>query len=81
MVLIYINDILVTGSDAMAIQQLIDHLHGMFALNNLGHLSYFLGIEVLRNDIGMHLNQHKYIGDLFCMTLSKPLVLWLLGSN
>lgn len=53
MVLIYVNDILITSDNDIAVQDLIDHLNGMFAIKNLVDLSYFLGIEVQNYENGM----------------------------
>jgi hypothetical protein len=33
-------------------------------MKDLGHLTYFLGLEVHSRDHGLFLNQHKYIKDL-----------------
>jgi hypothetical protein len=33
-------------------------------MKDLGHLTYFLGLEVHSRDHGLFLNQHKYIQDL-----------------
>lgn len=44
--LIYVDDILVTGSDLHQVNDLIQQLHAQFSLRNLGDISYFLGIEV-----------------------------------
>ena len=63
-VLIYVDDILVTGSDTFAITKLIRHLQSIFHVKDLGSLSYFLGVEVDRSSQGLHLRQTKYICDL-----------------
>jgi len=64
-VLIYVDDILITGNDVSAIRTLINLLHLNFALKDLGPLHYFLGIEVSRlSDGSMHLCQSKYIRDI-----------------
>lgn len=39
-------------------------LANRFFVKDMGHLSYFLGIEVIRTSQGLHLNQQKYIKDL-----------------
>jgi histone deacetylase 1/2 len=43
-VLIYVDDILITGSSSQLINDLIDKLHAQFALKRLGQVDYFLGI-------------------------------------
>jgi hypothetical protein len=63
-VLIYVDDIIVTGTDVSVIKSLIQGLQQEFKLKDLGNLSYFLGIHVLRNKSGLHLNRGKYIVDL-----------------
>jgi len=75
-VLIYVDDILVIGSDALAISTLIHHLQSIFHVKDLGSLSYFLGVEVDRSFEGLHLRQTKYICDIldrFHMVGAKPL--------
>ncbi|WVZ82558.1 hypothetical protein U9M48_029812 [Paspalum notatum var. saurae] len=46
--LIYVDDIIVTGSSMEAISALLKDLREEFALKDLGNLSFFLGIEVQR---------------------------------
>jgi histone deacetylase 1/2 len=66
-VLIYVDDILITGSAPRAIQDLIHKLNIHFALKQLSELDYFLGIEVHHLFTGaLLLNQAKYIRDLLC---------------
>jgi histone deacetylase 1/2 len=68
-VLVYVDDILITGSAPQAIQDLIHKLNVHFALKQLGQLDYFLGIEVHQLSTGaLLLNQAKYIRDLLCKT-------------
>ncbi|KAM6578484.1 hypothetical protein CsatB_030321 [Cannabis sativa] len=62
--LVYVDDILVTGSSSSALSSLIQQLHQMFALKDLGLVNYFLGIEVAHTTEGLHLCQKKYILDL-----------------
>lgn len=62
--LIYVDDIIVTGSSNNFLQAFIKQLNDVFSLKDLGRLHYFLGIEVQRDASGMYLKQSKYIGDL-----------------
>jgi histone deacetylase 1/2 len=63
--LVYVDDIIITGSSSDLIQQLIQKLHSEFALKDLGKLDYFLGIEVHHSNSGsLLLTQTKYIRDL-----------------
>lgn len=76
LVLVYVDDILKTSSDATTVSELISHLHYHFALKDLGPLPYFFGIEVTLGLIGLHLCQHKYILDLvdrYSLASSKPM--------
>ncbi|KAL5537784.1 hypothetical protein UlMin_045380 [Ulmus minor] len=63
-VLVYVDDILITGSSNTQIADLVAKLHSSFALRDLGLLAYFLGIEVSYDSKSMHLCQTKYISDL-----------------
>ncbi|KAE8692104.1 hypothetical protein F3Y22_tig00110860pilonHSYRG00117 [Hibiscus syriacus] len=61
---VYVDDILFTGSSQLEIDQIIHALHEKFSLKDLGQLKYFLGIEVHRSDNGLFLNQKKFITEL-----------------
>ncbi|GAU30708.1 hypothetical protein TSUD_39320 [Trifolium subterraneum] len=68
-VLVYVDDILITGSSSQLIQDLIHKLHIKFALKKLGEVDYFLGIQVHHNNTGdITLHQSKYIKDLLSRT-------------
>ncbi|KAH9783149.1 retrovirus-related pol polyprotein from transposon RE1 [Citrus sinensis] len=64
MVLIYVDDILVTGPNSEELDSFIQQFNTVFALKDLGRLSYFLGIEVLYGQDCIYLSQKKYIRDL-----------------
>ncbi|MCH80902.1 retrovirus-related Pol polyprotein from transposon TNT 1-94, partial [Trifolium medium] len=64
-VLVYVDDIIITDSSLPHIQSLITKLNTEFALKQLGDLDYFLGIEVFHLANGaLLLSQAKYIRDL-----------------
>ncbi|KAH9686748.1 hypothetical protein KPL70_014488 [Citrus sinensis] len=63
-VLIYVDDILITGPNTADLESFITEFSKIFALKDLGVLSYFLGIEVLYDADCMYLSQRKYIRDL-----------------
>ncbi|CAL8993855.1 unnamed protein product [Prunus brigantina] len=67
-ILVYVDDILVTGSSPSACQQVIQHLSSQFPVKDLGSLHYFLGLQVTRSDRGLFLNQTKYAYDLLHKT-------------
>ncbi|KAH9786417.1 retrovirus-related pol polyprotein from transposon RE2 [Citrus sinensis] len=58
--LIYVDDILITGNDVNAIIALKQFLHNHFRIKDLSDLKYFLGIEVSRSKKGISISQQKY---------------------
>lgn len=63
------DDIIVIGNDFKLIQTLVTRLNGVFSLNDLGDLDYFLGIEVTYHpDCSLTLTQSKYLRDLLTKT-------------
>jgi len=46
--LIYVNDIILTGSIPAAITELLQLLSVDFAVKDLGDLHYFIGVEVFK---------------------------------
>lgn len=64
-ILVYVDDIIITGDNLSLIENLTSKLNDEFALKQLGNLEYFLGIEVQRlHDGSLLLSQTKYICDL-----------------
>lgn len=61
---IYVDDIIVTGSDEEEISWFKAHLHSVFSIKDLGLLSYFLGIEVSHLPNGIVLTQKKFTKEL-----------------
>ena len=63
-ILVYVDDILVTGPNPQACKDTISQLSNLFPIKDLGPLHYFLGIEVKRSSSGIFISQTKYILDL-----------------
>jgi hypothetical protein len=64
LLLLYVDDMLITGDNADHILAVKRQLGEQFQMSDLGPLSYFLGIEVLHSTKGYYLSQAKYIQDL-----------------
>ncbi|CAL1362591.1 unnamed protein product [Linum trigynum] len=62
--LLYVDDMVVTGDDVEGIRSLKSGLQAAFSLKDLGDLRYFLGLEITRSSQGITLHQTKYIKDL-----------------
>lgn len=67
-ILIYVDDIIITGTPGNHISLLLTQLQSVFAIKDMGSLHYFLGIEVLPHRHGLFLSQKKYILDLLQTT-------------
>ena len=62
--IVYVDEMVVTGNDLDERKALQSYLSSEFEMKDLGHLKYFLGIEVPRSDKGIFLSQRKYALDL-----------------
>lgn len=74
-VLVYVDDILVTDPNTALCQSFIQKLSVVFLVKDLGPLYYFLNLEVQRTPEGIFLYQRKYLLDLLQKTNmagSKP---------
>lgn len=73
--LVYVDDILVTGNTNTGIQRILTLLAERFSVKDAEDLNYFLGIEAHRTSTGLHLCRRKYILDLlhkYDMMNAKP---------
>ncbi|KAK8951274.1 hypothetical protein KSP39_PZI003194 [Platanthera zijinensis] len=79
--IVYVDDMIITGDDTDEILRLQKQLSTEFEMKNLGGLKYFLGIEVARSRKGIFLSQRKYVLDLLtevglleCKPVDTPIV-------
>ncbi|KAJ0536362.1 putative RNA-directed DNA polymerase [Helianthus annuus] len=80
--LVYVDDIIVTGNSDAEIKRVKTLLSDNFQIKDLGILKYFLGLEVVYDKSGLCLNQRKYclellaeFGYLGCKPVSTPIEL------
>ncbi|CAL1358977.1 unnamed protein product [Linum trigynum] len=78
--LIYVDDMIITGSDQDGIREVTEVLRNAFNLKEMGEVSYFLGLEIKRSANGLFVSQRKYILDLLesaqytdCVPCSTPM--------
>ncbi|XP_044428537.1 uncharacterized mitochondrial protein AtMg00810-like, partial [Triticum aestivum] len=64
LLLLYVDDMLITGDDQKYIAFVKRKLSKQFKMSDLGSLSYFLGIGVDHTEEGYYLSQHRYTQDL-----------------
>lgn len=62
--LLYVDDMVITGSDLQGITELKSYLSDCFKMKDLGSLSYFLGIEVGMSPTGHFISQVKYASEI-----------------
>lgn len=72
--LVYVDDIVRTGTDGDLINRLISQLYSVFEIKDLGSLNHFLGIEVSRDSRSLFLSQtnmlETFLHGLICCTVS-----------
>ncbi|XP_070057812.1 secreted RxLR effector protein 161-like [Nicotiana tomentosiformis] len=61
---VYVDNIVITGNDQDGISRLKQHLFRHFQTKDLGRLKYFLGIEVAQSCSGIVISQQKYALDI-----------------
>lgn len=84
MLLLYVDDMAITGNNSSTLTKLLDELNLKFRMKDLGKLHYFLGIQATSHDQGMFLSQKQYAIDLLtvagmenCSPIATPLPLQL----
>ena len=78
--ILYVDDLLVTGSNNSRCKWLHQQLMNKFDMTNLGNASYYLGVEITRTQSGTFLSQQNYARSILeefglteCNPLSVPL--------
>jgi hypothetical protein len=61
---LYVNDLILTGSDSKLLNHVKPSLKKKFEMTDLGFLHYFLGLQVLQTNEGIFISQSKYACDL-----------------
>ena len=62
--LVYVDDIIITGNNPSAVQHFITLLSARFSIKDLGPPTYFLSVEVLSHPLDLILSQRRYIANL-----------------
>jgi len=82
--LLYVDDMLLTGNNKDLLSSFVDSLHKEFRMKDMGQLHYFLGIQAHQHSEGLFLHQEKYAIDLLiaagmadCAPMPTPLPLQL----
>ena len=68
MLVVYVDDIVINGSDSKGISSLKSFLQSKFHTKDLGMLRCFLGIEVMQSKHEIFLSQKKYVFALLFKT-------------
>ncbi|XP_026445337.1 uncharacterized protein LOC113345905 [Papaver somniferum] len=58
--LLYIDDVILTGSSNILLEKLVKYLGSSFEMKQLGDFHYFLGLEAVRTSDAIKLTQQKY---------------------
>jgi len=61
--MVCVDDLVLIG-DSESVQSMKKKLNVHFEMSHLGHLSYFLGIAVTRDENGLHLSQERYAEEI-----------------
>ena len=79
--LVYVDDIIVTSDDWKEQRLLSQHLEKEFEMKTLGRLKYFLGIEVSHSKKGIFIFRQKYVTNLLKETCMIASLSTLMDSN
>lgn len=63
-ILSYVDDINISGSNNLSVNQVITSLASKFSIKDLCNLHYFLGAEMIRSSIGLILTKVNYVNEI-----------------
>ena len=61
MLIVYVDDIIITSDDKKGIDDLKRYLQNSFRTKDMGKLRYFLGIEIAQSKEDISLSERKYM--------------------
>jgi transposase InsO family protein len=78
---VYVDDLIVTGSNEGKIKDFKQSMMKQFAMTDLGKMKYFLGVEVSQTEDGIFIHQSKYASEILdkfgmtnCNSVNNPIV-------
>lgn len=78
---VYVDDLIYTGDDDTLMKEFKLSMEKEFDMSDLGKMRYFLGIEVLQTNQGIHMSQTKYAMEVLrrfemedCNAVRNPMV-------
>ncbi|CAJ2649847.1 unnamed protein product [Trifolium pratense] len=78
---VYVDDLIVTGSNQSLIDYFKQSMTTKFAMSDLGKMKFFLGVEVCQTDEGIFIHQKKYASEILakfgmedCNAVSSPII-------
>jgi hypothetical protein len=77
---LYVDDLFVTGNNSTMIDIFKAEMMEVFEMTDLGEMSYFLGMEVQQNQLGIFVGQQKYAKEILkkfkmedCKSMTTPM--------
>ncbi|RVW29068.1 Retrovirus-related Pol polyprotein from transposon TNT 1-94 [Vitis vinifera] len=77
---LYVNDMLVTGSNVRLLVEFKMEMQDVFEMSDLSIMNYFLGMEIYQCSLGTFISQRKYVVDILkefkiesCKEVATPL--------
>nr|GEZ59720.1 putative RNA-directed DNA polymerase [Tanacetum cinerariifolium] len=78
---VYVDDLIVTGSNLCLIEEFKTSMKSKFEMSDMGEMHYFLGVEVVQNEMGISICQKKFALEILarfnmedCNGVKNPIV-------